>query len=115
MNGTLIAADGVSRTFGARGLFGGKPLRAVSDVSFSIGTGEAVGLVGESGSGKSTLGRMLIGLLAPSEGRVLVDGVDLAHGVPRSLRRRLQPVFQDPYSTLDPRRRIGSQIADGLA
>ena len=73
--------------------------------------------MGESGSGKTTLGRMLLGLLPPSAGRVSFDGVDLASAEPaqrRQLRRRMQIVFQDPQSSLDPRRTVGAQIADGL-
>ena len=84
----------------------------------AVAAGEAVGLVGESGSGKSTLGRVMLGLLAPSEGRVLVEGQDLAgmdKAALRRLRRRMQLVFQDPYSSLDPRRRVGAQVADGLS
>jgi oligopeptide/dipeptide ABC transporter ATP-binding protein len=115
----LIVADHLGRRFRGTGLFGrGRPVQAVTDVSLSVGSGEAVGLVGESGSGKSTIGRMLLGLLAPTEGRVLLDGVDLGLARGRELRRmrrRMQLVFQDPYSSLDPRRRIGDQIADGLA
>ncbi len=87
-------------------------------MSFNVGRGEAVGLVGESGSGKSTIGRLLLGLCRPSAGRVLVDGIDSGAGragALKRLRRRMQLVFQDPYSSLDPRRRVGDQIADGLA
>jgi oligopeptide/dipeptide ABC transporter ATP-binding protein len=90
----------------------------VSGVSFAISKGEAVGLVGESGSGKSTIGRLLLGLLEPSEGSVRLDGRDIAKLSAkelRKLRRRVQLVFQDPYSSLDPRRRVGAQITDGLA
>jgi oligopeptide/dipeptide ABC transporter ATP-binding protein len=119
MTAPLIVAEGLSRQFGGRGLFGGgRPVRAVNDVSFALARGEALGLVGESGSGKSTIGRLLIGLLPPSEGRVMLDGADLATlrgGAARRVRRRMQMVFQDPASSLDPRRRIGAQIADGLA
>jgi oligopeptide/dipeptide ABC transporter ATP-binding protein len=115
----LIVAEGLTRHFRTRGLIRRRPpVQAVTDVSLSIAAGEAVGLVGESGSGKSTLGRLMLGLVAPSAGRVLFEGRDLA-GVSaaerRALRRRMQIVFQDPQSSLDPRRRIGSQIADGLA
>ncbi len=95
-----------------------RPVQAVTDVSLSVGRGEAVGLVGESGSGKSTIGRLLLGLLPPSAGRVLLDGTDLTGNrgeALRQVRRRMQLVFQDPYSSLDPRRRVGDQIADGLA
>jgi ABC-type glutathione transport system ATPase component len=115
----LIVAEHLSRRFGGSGLFGrGRPVQAVTDVSLAIEKGEALGLVGESGSGKSTIGRLLLGLLAPTEGHVAVDGVDLGQARGRALRRlrrRMQLVFQDPYSSLDPRRRIGDQIADGLA
>jgi peptide/nickel transport system ATP-binding protein len=113
----LVAAENLTRRFGGRGWFGrGRPVQAVTDVSFAIQRGEAVGLVGESGSGKSTIGRLLLGLMTPSGGKVALDGSDLAriHGG-RQLRRRMQLVFQDPYSSLDPRRPVGDQIADGLA
>ena len=114
----MIAAEAVSKHFPVRGLWRRGAVRAVTEVSLAVGAGEAVGLVGESGSGKSTLGRVMLGLLAPSGGRVMVDGVDLAGvaGADRQgLRRRMQLVFQDPYSSLDPRRRVGAQIGDGLA
>ena len=114
----LVVAENLTRRFGG-GLFGYRAaVQAVTDVSLAIGRGEAVGLVGESGSGKSTIGRLLLGLIAPSGGRVLLDGVDLSRigGAELGrLRRRTQLVFQDPYSSLDPRRRVGAQIADGLA
>jgi len=115
----LLAAEDLSRRFAARGLFRrGRPVQAVAGVSLAIARGEAVGLVGESGSGKSTIGRLVLGLLAPDAGRVLLEGTDLAslrEAARRRVRRRLQLVFQDPYSSLDPRRRVGRQIADGLA
>lgn len=114
----LVRAEAVSVTFGGGGLLRRRPkVQAVTDFSLSIGPGEAVGVVGESGSGKSTLGRLLLGLLAPSAGHVTFDGARLDAVTPgqwRRLRRRMQIVFQDPYSSLDPRRRIGSQIGDGL-
>jgi oligopeptide/dipeptide ABC transporter ATP-binding protein len=113
----MIAAESVSKAFPVPGLFQRRAVRAVNDVSIAIAPGEALGLVGESGSGKSTLGRLMLGLLPPSSGRVVVDGQDLARLAPaetRRLRRRMQLVFQDPYSSLDPRRRVGAQIADGL-
>ncbi|CAN1496268.1 AppF ABC-type oligopeptide transport system, ATPase component [Rhabdaerophilaceae bacterium] len=115
----LVDAEGVSAIFRSRGFFRPGPgLTAVNRVSLTIMRSEAVGVVGESGSGKSTLGRLLLGLLAANEGRVRFDGSaldSLARPDWLRLRQRAQIVFQDPYSSLDPRRRVGSQITDGLA
>lgn len=119
MNDPLVIAEDLTRRFATRGLFRrARPVQAVTGVSLTISHGETVGLVGESGSGKSTFGRMALGLLPPSDGRVLFDGIDLANASQaqrRALRRRMQIVFQDPHSSLDPRRPIGAQVADGLA
>jgi oligopeptide transport system ATP-binding protein len=119
MSAPLVQAQGLSRSFRARGgLFAGTAeIMAVKEVDLAIGRGEAVGVVGESGCGKTTLGRMLLRLIPPSRGRVLFEGLDL-EALPRSqlrrLRRRMQIVFQDPYASLDPRRPVGAQIADGI-
>jgi oligopeptide transport system ATP-binding protein len=91
-------------------------IRAVDGVSLGVGRGEALGLVGESGCGKTSLARVILGLLRPSEGRVLVDGVDvwkLKRDERRALRRRLQLVFQDPYDSLNARMTIGEIVAEG--
>jgi peptide/nickel transport system ATP-binding protein len=115
----LLMAEGVTKRFEGSGFFRrGAGVQAVTDFSLSLRRGEAVGLVGESGSGKSTIGRLLLGLLKLSGGKIHFDGVSLAEAdaaAMRRLRRRMQLVFQDPYSSLDPRRRVGAQIADGLA
>jgi oligopeptide/dipeptide ABC transporter ATP-binding protein len=115
----LVSARGATVTFKTGGLFSGAPpVRAVTEVDLDIRPSEAVGLVGESGSGKSTLGRLLLGLLQPTAGQVSFDGrrLDtLSRHDWRALRRRMQIIFQDPYGSLDPRRRVGQQIADGLA
>jgi len=119
MSAPLVQAQGLSRSFRVRGgLFAGTAeIMAVNEVHLAIGRGEAVGVVGESGCGKTTLGRMLLRLIPPSRGRVLFEGLNL-EALPRSqlraLRRRMQVVFQDPYASLDPRRPIGAQIADGI-
>jgi oligopeptide/dipeptide ABC transporter ATP-binding protein len=115
----LVELDGISKSFGGGGWFArAKPVQALRGVDLRIARGEALGVVGESGSGKSTLGRVALGLLEPGEGSVRFDGSDVAGASPaqwRALRRRMQIVFQDPYGSLDPRRRVGAQIADGLA
>ena len=92
-------------------------LKAVDGLDFTILRGETLGLVGESGSGKSTRARMAVGLLTPSAGQVLIEGVDLAAAgdlaARRAVRRRMQMIFQDPFASLNPRRKIGNIIADG--
>jgi peptide/nickel transport system ATP-binding protein len=82
-------------------------LTAVAGVSFAIRRGETFAIVGESGSGKSTVAKMIVGLLRPTEGRVVFDGTDITAGSGalgnRDLRRRLTMIFQDPYASLNPR------------
>lgn len=107
----------VSRTFQVRkGILDmrGMTLRAVDDVSLHVEKGETLGLVGESGCGKSTLARMAAGLLTPSSGEVLVDAAPLASFTPRERARRIQMVFQDPFSSLNPRLRVGTSVAEPL-
>jgi peptide/nickel transport system ATP-binding protein len=93
-------------------------LKAVSDVSFTIGRRETLALVGESGSGKSTIARMVVGLLPPTSGKVSIDGIDMWEakraGERQKLRRRLQMIFQDPYASLNPRWRVDRIIADPI-
>jgi len=92
-------------------------IRAVDGVSFDILRGETLGLVGESGSGKSTTGRVMLGLDAPSDGRVEFRGQDLTAMAPDQLRRMrqdMQVIFQDPYASLNPRLRIGKAIREPL-
>ncbi|CCD88024.1 putative ATP-binding protein of oligopeptide ABC transporter [Bradyrhizobium sp. ORS 285] len=93
-------------------------LKAVDGVSFGIKKGETFALVGESGSGKTTVARMVVGLLAPTSGEVIIDGVSMSEArqaqVRRKLRRRIQMVFQDPYASLNPRFRVESIIAEPI-
>lgn len=118
MTASLVEARHLGRQFPAGGWpRRSPPIQAVTDVSLSLARGEIVGLVGESGSGKSTIGRLMLGLMPPSAGEVLFDGAPMQSLSPsalRAMRKRMQLVFQDPYSSLDPRRPVGEQIADGL-
>jgi oligopeptide/dipeptide ABC transporter ATP-binding protein len=110
----LVVVDRLARHFP---LGGGHLVRAVDDVSFAIRRGETFGLVGESGSGKSTLARLLLRLDTPTSGRVLFDGIDIAELSPRalrSLRWRMQIVFQDPFASLNRRRTVGQTIETPL-
>ena len=116
MSEPLAEMRNVERRFRVGGgLFGsGRDLRAVNGVSLTIRSGEALGIVGESGCGKSTLARMLLGLLAPSAGEIFVAGRPVASLGARALARCVQPVFQDPYSSLNPRRTVGAIIGAPL-
>ena len=105
----LLDVRGVSHQFElAQGLLSRKrTLRAVDDVSLAVRRGEILGIVGESGCGKTTLARILLGIIAPSRGSVLLQGRSLSSLPRRELARLVQPVFQDPYSSLNPRKTIG--------
>jgi ABC-type oligopeptide transport system ATPase subunit len=90
---------------------------ALDKVSISVDRGHTLGLVGESGSGKSTLGRCILGLVRPDDGAIVFDGADVLRLKGRALadfRRRVQPVFQDPYGSLDPRWPIGRSVRESL-
>jgi len=120
----LLEVRNVSKVFGGRqGLLGralarvglarpARPVRAVDDVSFTVGRGEVVGIVGESGCGKSTLGRMVAGLLRPSRGDIIYDGRPLAADVATAKGLGRQMIFQDPFSSLNPRKRVADLIGE---
>jgi oligopeptide/dipeptide ABC transporter ATP-binding protein len=115
----ILEVRGLVKHFSAdRGLFGrGAVVHAVDGVDLEVRPGEVLALVGESGSGKSTLARCVLRLIEPTEGRVVFDGEDVTALKRRMLsrfRQRVQPVFQDPYSSLDPRWRVGRSIREAL-
>ena len=114
-----ILAEGkhLSKTFPVKGQGKGAALHAVSGVDLAVYEGETLALVGESGCGKSTLGRLLLGLLPPTQGQVFFDGQNLAALPParlRALRRQMQLVFQDTAAALNPRWTVGQSLAEPL-
>ena len=124
MSAALVDVDGLAKTFDVslpwlNRVAERKPrqfVHAVDDVGFTIGRGRTLALVGESGCGKSTVARLLVGLYAPTRGRVLFDGVVASAGGarPASIRRRMQMIFQDPYASLNPRWKVKDIVAEPL-
>jgi peptide/nickel transport system ATP-binding protein len=108
----LLQVRGLTRSFSLGGGFlrPARTLNAVNGIDLDVRQGETLGIVGESGCGKSTLARMLLGLLPPSSGSVQLNGQDLSKIDRKALARRVQPIFQDPYSSLNPRRTIASIV-----
>ncbi|WP_417812220.1 ABC transporter ATP-binding protein [Thalassospira alkalitolerans] len=114
-----LAIQGLNKTFVSSGGLLGKPTRtveAVKNIDLNVQRGEILGIVGESGSGKSTLARLIIRLIEPDSGEVLLEGENFLKMNPirlRNERHRIQMIFQDPYSTLNPRHKVGRIIAEG--
>jgi peptide/nickel transport system ATP-binding protein len=113
-----LEAKQLSKVYGKRSFLNRKAriVKAAQDVNFHIRKGETLGIVGESGSGKTTVARCIARLIEPSEGEIVVDGMNVAHLAERDLRpyrRDIQIVFQDPYRSLNPRRTVGQSIVEG--
>ncbi len=111
----MLEVAHVSKTYPRTGAGETGTSTVVDDVSFTLRQGETLGLVGESGSGKSTIARMVLGLIPPSAGSIIFDGMPLAGAsaaAMRAMRRRMQPVFQDPYAALNPRMRVQEILAE---
>lgn len=110
----VLEVRGLDKWFPVGGVFGRRRLRALRDVSFCVARGEAVALVGESGCGKSTIAHIVARLIEPGAGHVLLDGRDVIAEEPRgaslAYRRRVQLIFQDPFASLNPLRRVGSHL-----
>ena len=115
MSEPLLRVEGLHQHFKVAGDF---TIKAVNGVSFEINAGETYGLVGESGSGKTTVGRGVIRLYEPTAGKIIFNGRDISgefdEKTRRMLRKDMQMVFQDPMSSLNPRKRIGDIIGEGL-
>jgi peptide/nickel transport system ATP-binding protein len=110
----LLVVDGLEKHFPAKG---GAVVKAVDRVSFAVPRNRIVGLVGESGSGKTTIGRCVLRLIEPTAGKVRFDGVELGGLGSRdmlAMRRRMQIVFQDPFSSLNPRMTVQAILGEAI-
>ena len=115
MSETLLEVKNLKQYFNVRTNVGKfASLKAVDDVSFDIGRGETLGLVGESGCGKTTVGRTILRLYEPTAGQVLFDGEEVTRKNITRMRKQMQMVFQDPYSSLDPRMTVEDIIGEPL-
>ena len=119
MSNTILSIQGLTKNYELSGAFlrSKDVVHAVENVNLEIHEGETLGIVGESGCGKSTLGRMIVRLEQPTDGVILFEGDDLAKVSKkklRSLRKRFQMIFQDPYASLNPRRRIGQIVEEPM-
>lgn len=114
MSDKLIEVQNLKKYFQVRSGFKNLVLKAVDDVSFSIEKGETLGLVGESGCGKTTVGRTLLHLYKPTDGKILFEGTEVTEKNINEMRKQMQMVFQDPYSSLNPRMTVEDIIGEPL-
>ncbi len=115
-NGTLLEVQDLKQYFDINmGFFRSKPLKAVDGVSFTVKRGETLGLVGESGCGKTTVGRSILHLYEPTGGKVIYNGREIKSKASlKEFRKKATMVFQDPYSSLNPRMTVSDIVAEPL-
>jgi peptide/nickel transport system ATP-binding protein len=113
----VLQTNDLTKTYVSGGFFEKRrEVKAAKNVNLNVRRGETLGVVGESGSGKSTVARCIARLIAPSDGKILIEGADVAKLSARALRphrKRVQIVFQDPYRSLNPRRSVGAAVTEG--
>ena len=113
-NNTILEVQNLKKYFPVKSGFKKLTLKAVDGVSFTINRGETLGLVGESGCGKTTVGRTLLQLYKPTDGKVIFEGQEVTDKNINEMRKRMQMVFQDPYSSLNPRMTVEDIIGEPL-